>query len=310
MQPNERHFHGSGRRLWPRARGEAPLAIAMVLPLFLWLLGTILLPLLFAIRMSFFDVGIIGTGGAFVGLANYAHLLSSRPFWEAMGLSVKWSVASLGLQMTASFGAALILHQRFRGQGFARVWIIVPWIVPTVVTVIMWRWMLGTSGGIVNYLLQALGLISSQVGFFGTRQLAFASVVFINSWRMFPLTGVMLLAAMQSIPEELYEAARVDGASAVQRTLHITLPGLRPVLFALGLINTLWLVNLFDVIWLLTGGGPGTATTTAPVYIYDVAFNAYRLSRASAASVLFGLGLMVFVFVYYRLLGGVMEEEA
>lgn len=285
------------------------LGILLVAPLMLWLAGTILYPLLSAIRISFLDIGIIGTGGKFVGLDNYVTMLSSERFWAALGRSLVWVVVNAVLQTLAAFITALILKQRFVGRGFARVWVILSWIVPTVVVVIIWRWLLGTSGGIVNYLLVSLGVIPQPVGFFSSGSSAYMTISLINSWRFFPLLAVILLAGMQGIAEDLYEAASVDGASAWQKFRHITLPGLQPVLFVLGLVGTLWSINVFDVIWLLTKGGPSSATTTLPVFIYDMAFNRYRLSRSAAASVLVGLLLLGFALVFIRFMAP-QDEEA
>lgn len=288
------------RRRRVRSR-DMVIGYLMVAPLALWLAATILYPLASAIYLSVLDVKIIGSGGAFVGLANYERILGSEKFWAALGRSGLWVVSNALIQTVLAFATALILRQRFPGRGVARIWIVLSWIVPTVVVVIIWRWLLGTSGGIVNYLLVALGITSQPVGFFGSGGGAFAMVTLINSWRWFPLTAVILLAAMQSIPEELYEAAAVDGASAPQRFRAITLPALQPVLFVLGLVGTLWSVNVFDIIWLLTSGGPSSATTTLPVFIYEMAFKQYNLSRAAAASVLMGIVLLLFALVFFRL---------
>jgi len=202
-----------------------------------------------------------------------------------------------------------VLKQRFLGQRIARVWVILSWIVPTVVVVIIWRWLLSASGGIVNYTLTSLGLTSKPVGFFSTGRTAFLSVILINSWRWFPFNAVILLAALQRIPQELYEAASVDGASVVQKFLHITMPGLRQVLFVMGLVGTLMSFNVFDVIWLLTGGGPSQATTTLPVLIYDTAFKRYRLSQAAAMSVITGVILLVFAMLFIRFLSPPPESD-
>lgn len=290
-------------------RPDVILAYLLVAPLVLWLAVTILYPLLSAIHLSMLDVKVIGSGGEFVGLENYAQVLGTNRFWSALGRSAVWVVANAVLQTVVAFAVALILKQRFRGQRIARIWIILSWIVPTVVVVIIWRWMLGTSGGIVNYLLVTLGLIPQPVGFFSTGPGAFAALVFINSWRWFPLTSVILLAGMQSIPEEFYEAAAVDGASAWQRFWKITMPSLQPVLFVLGLVGTLWSVNVFDIIWLLTSGGPSSATTTLPVFIYDTAFKQYNLSRAAAASVLMGIVLLIFAVLFMRFLSPKTDER-
>jgi multiple sugar transport system permease protein len=290
-------------------RPDVILAYLLVAPLVLWLAVTILYPLLSAIHLSVLDVKVIGSGGEFIGLENYAQVLGTNRFWSALGRSAVWVVANAVLQTVVAFAVALILKQRFRGQRIARIWIILSWIVPTVVVVIIWRWMLGTSGGIVNYLLVTLGLIPQPVGFFSTGPGAFAALVFINSWRWFPLTSVILLAGMQSISEEFYEAAAVDGASAWQRFWKITMPSLQPVLFVLGLVGTLWSVNVFDIIWLLTSGGPSSATTTLPVFIYDTAFKQYNLSRAAAASVLMGIVLLIFAVLFMRFLSPKTDER-
>jgi len=285
------------------------LGLVLVAPLVLWIIGTFIYPLISAINLSFYDVGIIGTQGKFIGLLNYTAILSSASFWSSLGRSLIWVVGNAVLQTVAAFITALILMQKFKGQGFARIWVILSWIVPTVVVVIIWRWMLGTSGGIVNYLLMAIGITKAPIGFFSTSRTAFFSVIFINSWRWFPLMAVILLAGMKGIPQELYESAAVDGANGWQKFKNITLPMLSPILFVLGLIGTLWSVNVFDIIWLATGGGPSKATTTLPVYIYEMAFKGYRLSQAAAASVLMGIILLLYVIIFNHFMANPEEES-
>ena len=278
-----------------------------VAPLMLWLAFTILYPLLSAVFLSVQDIKIIGTPGKFVGLANYTRLLTNDAFWESLLRSVGWVVGNAAVQTLAAFAAALVLNQRFRGRGAARIWIILSWIVPAVVVVIIWRWLLSSSG-VVNYLLTTLGIVTEPLGFFSTPGAAQASVILINSWRWFPFMTVTLLAGMQSIPRELYEAAAVDGATAVQRFWSITFPLLGPVLFVLGLVGTLMSFNVFDIIWLLTGGGPSEATTTLPVLIYVTAFTKYRLSQAAAISVVSGLLLLVFALLFIRFMAPKQED--
>ena len=294
-----------------RQRRRALLGMALVAPLVIWLLLTIAYPIFSLIRLSFLDVGIIGTGGDFVGLANYQKVLSSRTFGPSMGRSLVWVLGNGVLQTLLAFIAALVLNLPFRGRVFARTWVILPWIVPTVVAVIVWRWMLGTSGGIVNTILLRLGLIQEQIGFFSTGASAMSSLVALNSWRFFPLLTIIILAGMQGIAQDLYDAAAVDGASAWRRFVHITIPGLKPVLFVMGLVGTLWSVNIFDVIYLVTGGGPSRATMTLPVLIYDMAFLQYRLGRAAAAAVLMALVVTLFTiaFIYFLAPRGEDEDE-
>ncbi len=278
-----------------------------VAPLMLWLAFTILYPLISAVFLSVQDIKIIGTPGKFVGLANYTRLLTNDAFWESLLRSAGWVVGNAVVQTFAAFAAALILNQRFRGRGAARIWIILSWIVPAVVVVIIWRWLLSSSG-VVNYLLTTLGIVGEPIGFFSTPQAAQASVILINAWRWFPFMTVTLLAGMQSIPRELYEAAAVDGATAVQRFWSITFPLLGPVLFVLGLVGTLMSFNVFDVIWLLTGGGPSDATTTLPVLIYVTAFTKYRLSQAAAISVVSGVLLLLFALLFIRFMAPKQED--
>lgn len=290
---------GISRRTWT--------GYLYVAPLMLWLAFTILYPLISAVFLSVQDIKIIGTPGKFVGLANYTRLLSNDAFWESLLRSAGWVVGNAAVQTFAAFAAALILNQRFRGRGAARIWIILSWIVPAVVVVIIWRWLLSSSG-VVNYLLTTLGIVGQPIGFFSTPAAAQASVILINSWRWFPFMTVTLLAGMQSIPRELYEAAAVDGATAVQRFWSITFPLLGPVLFVLGLVGTLMSFNVFDVIWLLTGGGPSDATTTLPVLIYVTAFTKYRLSQAAAISVVSGLLLLLFALLFIRFMAPKQED--
>lgn len=278
-----------------------------VAPLMLWLAFTILYPLISAVFLSVQDIKIIGTPGKFVGLANYTRLLTNDAFWESLLRSAGWVIGNAAVQTVAAFAAALVLNQRFRGRGAARIWIILSWIVPAVVVVIIWRWLLSSSG-VVNYLLTTLGIVGEPLGFFSTPQAAQTSVILINSWRWFPFMTVTLLAGMQSIPRELYEAAAVDGATAVQRFWSITFPLLGPVLFVLGLVGTLMSFNVFDVIWLLTGGGPSDATATLPVLIYVTAFTKYRLSQAAAISVVSGLILLVFALLFIRFMAPKQED--
>lgn len=280
-----------------------------VAPLMIWLAATIAYPLFSSVVLSLQDIRIIGTEGTFVGLQNYTSILSSEAFWSSTVRSVGWVIGNGLVQTIAAFIAALMLKEVFPGAQIARIWIILSWIVPTVVVVIIWRWMLNASGGVVNFGLMELGIVERPIGFFGSGSGAFASVIFINAWRMFPFMTVIMLAGLMRIPSELFEAAAVDGASAWQKFRFVILPGLQPVLFVIGLLGTLMSFNTFDVIWLLTGGGPAGGTTTLPVLIYDTAFKQYRLSRAAAMSVVTGVMLLAFALTFIRFMSPRDEEE-
>jgi len=284
------------------------LAFLFVTPALLFLAAVLGWPLLEAVVLSFQNVGVIGTTGSWVGFDNYAKVIGSAGFWNSFGRSVLWVVANAVVQTFAALGVALLLNQKFPGVRIARTWIILTWIVPTVVVVIIWRWLLSSSGGMVNPLLIQAGLIERPVGFFATRESAMATLVMINSWRWFPFTALMMLAGLTRIPGDLYEAARIDGASATKRFTRITWPLLQPTLLVLGIVGTLLSFNVFDVIWLLTAGGPSQATQTLPVLIYETAFKGYKLSEAATISVLTSILLMAFALLATRAMTA--SEEA
>lgn len=279
---------------------NTPLAFVFVAPALLFLLAVLGWPLVQAILLSFQNVGVIGSEGSFVGLDNYAAVLGGASFWKSLGRSIVWVVANALVQTMLALATALVLNQKFPGVRIARTWIILTWIVPTVVVVIIWRWLLSTSGGMINPLLMQAGMIDRPVGFFATREGAMTSLIMINSWRWFPFTALMMLAGLTRIPGDLYEAARIDGASALRRFTRITWPLLQPTLMVLGVVGTLLSFNVFDVIWLLTAGGPAQASQTLPVLIYETAFKGYRLSEAATISVITSVLLMGFAFLTTR----------
>lgn len=287
--------------LWRSVRtGSAPFGYLLVGPLVLWLVITIVVPLAYSVYLGFTDAGIIGTGAPFIGLENYAMVFGDPEFRAAFGRSLIWAVGGAVLQTVLAFAAALALNQTFRGRRFARTWIILSWIIPTIVVAILWRWMLNASYGVINFIVTSVGIVDAPIDFLGSPKWALPTVIAINAWRWFPFLALLILAGLQSIPQEYYEAAKVDGASPTQRFFSITMPQLQPVLYVVGLIGTLWAFNIFDVIWLLTQGGPSGTTQTLPVLIYDKAFNGFALGEASAISVLLCAFLLVFSLIYIR----------
>jgi len=286
------------------------LGYLLTLPLIVWLVLTVVIPLIGAIDLSLQNVGIIGTPSDYIGLANYQTALGSEVFWQAAGRSVVWVIGNNVLQTALGFLVAIILDQRLPFIKSARTWVMLSWVIPTAVLVIIWRWMLSSAGGgLINGVLLNAKLIRLPISFFGSSDSAMITLIFINSWRWFPLTALFVLAGLQSVPRELHEAAKVDGASALQRFRFITLPGLRSVLATLGVIGLLWSVNVFDVIWLLTQGGPASGTTTLPVYLYQTAFKAYSLSEAAASSVIFGVLLLGAAAVMLRFTRALDQER-
>jgi multiple sugar transport system permease protein len=282
-------------------------AFLLVAPALLFLAGVLVVPLLVAVDLSLQNVGIVGQPGSYIGLDNYSVVLTDAKTWASLWRSLVWVVGNAVVQTLVALVVALALFEKFRGVSALRSWIIITWVVPTVVVVIIWRWLFSNSGGMINPILLQLGLIDRPMGFFSSRESAMTTLVFINSWRWFPFVTLMLLAALTRIPGELYEAGRLDGASGWNRFRHITWPLLQPTLMVLGVVGTLMSFNVFDVIWLMTAGGPSGGTTTLPVLIYETAFKGYRLSQAAALSVLVSLLLMGFAVLASR---GMMAEAA
>ncbi len=284
------------------------LALAFVAPALLFLAAILAWPLVSAFLLSLQNVRGVGTTGQWAGLENYQYVLTSQAFWNSAGLSLVWVVSNAVVQMFLALSAALILHQKFPGAKIARTWIILTWIVPTVVVVMIWRWLFSTSGGMINPLLIQSGILERPVGFFATPETALATLVFINSWRWFPFITLMILAGLTRIPAELYEAARIDGANPVKRFTRITWPLLSPTLTVLLIIGTLLSFNVFDIIWLMTQGGPAGGTRTLPVLIYETAFRSYRMSEAATIAVLSTLFLMIFAVLTTRSLSHSGDE--
>ena len=273
--------------------------LALVVPLFIWVASTLLYPLIEALILSFKNVGYAGTPGDYVGAANYLKLLGSEAFWRSTRLTVVWTVLNVVLQIVVALAGATILNQDFFGQRFVRNWIIIPWVLPSIVLATLGKWILDPSLGVVNYLLQQAGLIDQPISFLSNQSMALFAVTILNVWRWFPFFTVTFLAALQTIPKEQYEAAEIDRATAWQKFLHVDLPGIMPVLKVQIIMSTLWAANIFDTIWLLTRGGPADATTTLTIQIYLKAFQEFRISQSSATAMIMFVMLLAGSLVYF-----------
>lgn len=272
-----------------RGIGLVAPAVALIAIALVW-------PFLNAIAISFADLGT----NEFVGLEHYRWLLGQDIFWFTLRNSLIWTVGNLALQGTLGIGLALLLHDRFPGRDLIRTVLLVPFVIPTVVVATTWRWILNTSYGPINAWLVELGLLNGAVNPLADPELALAAVTLINTWRWTPLVALVVFAVLQTIPEAEYEAARVEGAGIFQEFYHVTYPHLSRSLTVLGLLGFLLTFNIFDMIWLLTNGGPVNATTTLPVFIFEIAFNLQNVARGTAVSVVLFLMLVVFVVLYFQ----------
>ena len=277
---------------------DARLGLYLVLPAVMLVILVVILPILSGIQISFTSQRVVGSEYETVGLKNYFDLFGDKNFIASLGRSAVWVLANGLFQTIIALLIALLINQPFKGQNFVRTWIILPWAVPAAVTAILWRWMFDATSGIINTSMMRLSLIEKPILFLANPEIAGISLTFVNSWRYVPFLTIIFLAALASVPEEEYEAARVDGAGFWLQFKSITFPNILPTLTVLGLVGTLWASNVFDIIWMMTRGGPGVATTTVPVLMYDTAFYGYNISRASAGAIIFLLLLVVFALVF------------
>jgi multiple sugar transport system permease protein len=221
-------------------------------------------------------------GQEFVGLANYRELLGSRDFWLGMQNTAVYTFGTVAGSFAIGLYTALLLNERFRMRWLARTLTILPWAVPYVAAVLIWTWIMDAEYGVLNYFLLKLGLVAQKIPWLASPAYAMAAVLIVTIWKQFPFATVMLLAGLQAIPETLYEAAQIDGASRWHRFVHITLPGLRSVTAVVLILLTIWSFRRFAVIYVMTGGGPARATETLPIQTYLEAFSNYNMGYAGS----------------------------
>jgi len=248
--------------------------------------GLIAYPFYRAIWLSFTDK-LVGYPERFVGLRNYLYLLNDDTFRAVVRNSVVFTVGSVGLKVLTGVAMALVLNVAWRFRNFFRGLLLLPWITSTVIIALTWRWMFDSfpGRGFFNSVLIDLGVLRTPIAFMASPEGAMLAVIVANWWRGFPFFGVCYLAAMQSIPLELYEAAAVDGAGPWRRFWHVTLPGLKHIMIVTLVLSFIWTINDFNIIYVMTRGGPGTATQVFATYSYDVAFNQLRWGRGVTVSI-------------------------
>ncbi len=259
----------------------------------------VLLPVLNTLWLSLHEVILFRPRSRpFVGLENYAKALGDPVFWEALRHSLVWVVGAVGLQFSFGFMAALLLNRAFAWRGIARALIVLPWALPSVIIGLIWTWMLDFNLGVLNQLGVRLGLLSASVPWLAQAGTAMASVILAVVWQGIPFFAVTLLAGLQAIPAELYEVASIDGAGVWGKFRHITLPGLASVIATALLLRMIWVANSLDLILVMTGGGPGTATQTLPLHAFLTAWSGGNYGQGSALAVMLTILLLGVVITY------------
>lgn len=257
-------------------------------------------PIARAVIFSFQKRHMLDSVGTFVGFQMYAKTLSDPVFWHSLRTTALFVGGSIGLQFLVGMGLALLLNAKLKGVSVFRGFIILPYLVATIVATTIFRFMFNTSYGIVNHILLQLGIIRQPVAWLTTPFGAFMCVTLVTFWRYFPFMFLLFLARLQTVPKELYEVAQLDGANRFRRFIHITMPMILPVVWIVLLLRTIWTFNKFEEIYLLTYGGPGNATATIPVYTYLKAFRDFQLGEGAAIALLGFLFLLIVVVFYVK----------
>jgi len=299
----------SARRAWTgrglrRERWHGYFFLAIPL---LYLAGVVLLPLLEAVRSSTFRIR--GLRATFVGLDNYARVLGDAAFWNALSVSFRFTAISVVLHLALGLGLAMLVAECGRTRTALRIALLTPWMVAPAIAATIWLWLLEPQFGVLNWLLRAAGLIAENRSWLGEPGLAFGAIVAVDVWRGVPFMMLLLGAGLATIPKEQYEAAAIDGAGALARFRHVTLPNLSYLLAVactLDIINT---VRQFDIVAVLTGGGPAGATEVLPALLYNTAFRGNDLGGGAAVGVLLLMIVLAFVSLYIALTGAARSDD-
>ena len=277
--------------------------LLMMLPAVAVLSFVMIYPAIVAVQSSFFRIHTVTRAESFVGLENYVRLLGDAVFWDSFKRTAVWVLGAISTQMIAGILVALVLQKAVKGRSVVRGLVLFPYLVPAIVAVLTWRWIFSDTVGVANYLLvDVFGVADRPIGWFHP-DWAMVSVIIMSLWKYLPYWGLLVLARLQVVPTDLYEAAEIDGASGWQKFWYITFPWILPVLVVLLILRSIWAFNEFDMVYLPAGGGPLFATTTIPVYVRQLAFQQLNLGAAAAVAVTM-LGMVVVLtgiyFAVYR----------
>ncbi|WP_037088351.1 carbohydrate ABC transporter permease [Neorhizobium vignae] len=246
--------------------------------------------------------------GAFVGLDNFSAVLGARATPQAFWNTLWFVGGSIVFQVVFGTAAAILLNQNFIGRGIVRSITLLPWVVPGIVAATTWAWMFHTEFGIINYMMTGAGVIPEPIGWLTNGSTVMPVLIAINVWKLFPFVAIMVLAGLQSIPNDLYEAARVDGANFWQEVFHIMLPQVRSVIVAVTLLLVIWGLNSITIIYAITRGGPANRTLITPIQIFRLAFESTNFNQAAALSVMFFAVALVIVIIYIKALASTPGE--
>lgn len=291
---------------WRRIKqGDGFFAWMLLLPAVAVLAAIRLWPMLQGIILSFTNRRLLNDRPLrYIGLTNYINLFNDPAYWSSASFTILYTLGTVVLSYLIGLVVALLMNMQIKGRGIFRTFLMIPWVIPGVVAAYIWRYALNDQIGIINILMQWLGLTGKPIAFLADPWMARASAIIVNAWKNYPFMALVLLAGLQNVSEDIKEAARIDGANAWQVFQHVTWPQLRGVTAMCSTLMFIWTFNSFDSVFLLTGGGPNNATYVMSIHAYYAAFSRMTMGyAASMASLMLGFMLIVTV-LYMRLLRG------
>ena len=289
---------------WARLREfverESVFSWLMLTPPVLFLLAFLGYPFFYGVYLSFFRREVTGPA-IFAGLGNFVTLANDPIFWQSVGNTVKFTGVATLLKAAGGLGMALVMNQNFRMKAITRAVLLLPFIVPTVLSTVAWQWILDPGMGLFNRLLVVSGLATTGPSWLGTPTMAMVSIIMVNTWRGLPFFGISILAGLQTIPVELHESATIDGAGSWGRFRHVTLPSLLPVIFIVTTFSIILTFFDFQLVYVLTGGGPANSTHLMATYAYSLSMGAGQMGLGSAValSMVPVLGLLLVLLTLY-----------
>lgn len=288
---------GTGRR--PRRMSDGMFALLLTAPGLALLAAVVVYPLITALITAFYKQSLVEPGREFIGLQNIIDVLTGD-FARLLGQTMVFTLGTTLFPFIVGFALALALNTKIRGAKVLRGLMLIPWLIPGVVVSFLWMWIFNGNYGVLNAVLEGIGIIDEPQAWLAHPGTAMAAVIVAKTWQSFPWMMVMLLAGLQTVPPELHEAAEIDGAGTVRRFFSITVPQMGGIIGLVLLLEFIWNFQHFDIIYVLTGGGPAGSTQTFATAVYETAFDGFDLGRAGALGLLWMILLMGLVVVYVR----------
>lgn len=285
-----------------KAKYQSRTAYMMIAPAVLIIFGMGIFPVCYSIWLSFNKVHPMSFETDFIGLQNYSEIFANSEFWQSIGITLYFCIVSIAVQMVLGVLVAMLLNQRFVGRGIVRALILLPWAVPTIVNANLWNWILNANYGILNRVLMKLGIISDSVAWLSDGSTALHMIILADTWRMLPLVVVMLLAGLQTVSKNVLEAAVVDGAGAWKRFWAVYMPALKPMILVILVLRTIQAIRVFDIVYVLTKGGPANKTMVISFYSYFETFNYLNYGKGAAIAMVIAVLALVLSLLYFKVL--------